>query len=138
MRKAAYKALERYKKKHKYFGKTPEQRMDIAVEAAAKAEGITVEEARKQLATWAANGGRMNVLERHGISQDNLNAMNDAAAKIGVPDVDKALEAALSKHQASGDVMPLSLNKAFSERARALNWVEGVEFVEDQGSKLLQ
>lgn len=54
-----------------------------------------------------------------------------AAKKLTIADIDRAMEKALSAHQTAGNEGPLPLGKMFAERARALLWVEGTEFVED-------
>lgn len=119
--------------------------------------GETPEEARKRLAIWARNGGRdtpvslqataeriaqMNVppgdIHDQGL-QDALDADKPvdpekavaAAKKLTIADIDRAMEKALSAHQTAGNEGPLPLGKMFAERARALLWVEGTEFVED-------
>lgn len=120
--------------------------------AAAKALdvlGETPEEARKRLAIWAKNGGRETPVSQPA-TPAAIAAMNDpglqdaldkdkpvdpekaveAAKKITIEDIDRAMEKALSAHQKAGNVGPLPLNKAFADRARALHWVEGVEFEE--------
>lgn len=116
--------------------------------------------ARKKLAIWAANGGRETVISQP-VSNPVLKRMNDAAVvhalqttppdapiapppdatveqateaakKLTVEDVDRALEAALSGWQSTGQEGPLPLSKLFAARARQLLWVEGVEFVEEK------
>lgn len=116
--------------------------------------------ARKKLALWAANGGREMVISRP-VTDPVLKRMNEAAVihalqttppdapvaapsdatveqateaakKLTVEDVDKALEAALSGWQAADHAEPLPLSKLFAARARQLLWVEGVEFAEEK------
>lgn len=111
--------------------------------------GETPEEARKRLAIWARNGGRETPVSQPA-TPAAIAAMNDqglqdalnkdkpidpekavAAAKgLTVEDIDRAMENALSLHHKLGSEQPLPLNKAFADRARALHWIEGVEFVE--------
>ena len=90
--------------------------------------------ARESLAIWARNGGRDTAVSP-AASADDLGAMNqkavDAAKKITADDVDRALEATLSRWQADGREGPLPLSKLFAARARTLGWVEDVEFVEE-------
>lgn len=116
--------------------------------------------ARKKLAIWAANGGR-ETPRSPPVTDPVLKRMNDAAAihalqttppdapvsappeatveqatvaatKLTIADIDKAMEAALSRWQAAKREDPLPLNKMFSARARQLGWVEGVEFAEEK------
>jgi hypothetical protein len=132
---------------------------DVAARAAEAAPGGSEEDAaRKKLAIWAANGGRETAIsapatdealkrmneaskatnleaeaQEEAISAPATEAAIDAAKKITVDDVDKALEQALTRHQAAGNVNPLPLNSMFAARARSLGWVENVEFVEAAG-----
>lgn len=112
--------------------------------------GETPEEARKRLAIWARNGGRDTPVSQPA-TPAAIAAMNDpglqdaldadkpvdpekavaAAKKLTIADIDRAMEKALSAHQTAGNEGPLPLGKMFAERARALLWVEGTEFVED-------
>lgn len=112
--------------------------------------GETPEEARKRLAIWARNGGRDTPVSQPA-TPAAIAAMNDpglqdaldadkpvdpekavaAAKKLTIADIDRAMEKALSAHQTAGNEGPLPLSKMFAERARALLWVEGTEFVED-------
>lgn len=55
---------------------------------------------------------------------------HDHIGGLTVEQVDKALETTLDKHWAGGGSAPLELGRMFAARARALNWQEGVEFVE--------
>jgi hypothetical protein len=95
-------------------------------------------EARKKLAVWAAQGGRETAVSP-AITEAELDAINppppiteeDAAKKVTISDIDKALENALSKWQSGGHVEPLPLSRIFAARARQIGWVEGVEFEED-------
>ena len=57
----------------------------------------------------------------------------DAARSLTIADVDAALERALSKHQETGQIKPMLLNGSFATRARAMGWIEGVEFEEGIG-----
>lgn len=98
-------------------------------------------EARKQLALWAASGGRETSVSP-AVSNAELDAMNasklqdiperETAEKIKIEDIDKALENTLTKWQAEGHTDPLPLSKLFAARARQLGWIEGVEFAEDK------
>lgn len=54
----------------------------------------------------------------------------EACRKVSVADVDKAMEKALTNHWARGGSAPLELSRPFAARARALGWLEGVEFKE--------
>lgn len=112
--------------------------------------GDDAAEARKKLAIWAASGGRATAVSAPA-TPAAIAAMNDqglqdaldkdkpvdpekaiaAAKKLTVEDIDRAMELALSAHQRAGHVDPLPLNATFAARARALLWVEGVEFVEE-------
>ena len=57
----------------------------------------------------------------------------DAAKKLTPEDIDKALEASLTKWQYEQHrVDPLPLSRLFAARARQLGWAEGVEFVEER------
>jgi hypothetical protein len=63
----------------------------------------------------------------------NVLAIKEAAAqasKLTIEDVDKAMEAALTRHQKAGGEAPLELSPTFAARARHLGWVENVEFKE--------
>lgn len=120
---------------------------NIAARAAEAAPaGTEAEAARKKLAIWAANGGRETAISPPS-DLVSLNALSlkpapapeatveqatKAAAKLTAADVDRAMEAALSKHQASGAREPLVLSRLFAARARLLGWVEDVEFVEER------
>jgi hypothetical protein len=103
---------------------------------------LTPADARKALGIWARNGGRATALSP-AITQAELDAMNkppeltdeqiaDAAKKLTAEDIDKALEATLSKWQADRHREPLPLSKLFAARARQLGWVEDVEFAEEK------
>lgn len=97
--------------------------------------------ARKTLAIWAANGGRATAVS----PPADLAAMNAAsppaeatpedveaiAKKITVSDIDKAMEAALTRWQADQRQGPMPMSKLFAARARQLGWVEHVEFEEE-------
>lgn len=137
------------------------QAFDIAARAAEAAPPTEAKDAaRKKLAIWAANGGRETALSP-AISDERLKRMNDAAVthtlqtappdapldvpadvtveqaaeaakKLTVVDIDKAMEAALSNWQREGHEDPLLLSKLFAVRARQLGWVEDVEFVEEK------
>lgn len=88
-------------------------------------------------------GFRPSVVEDDGL-QDHLDKdqpievdkAKQAAAKLTAADVDKALEAALSGWQGAGQEGPMPLSKLFAARARQLGWVEDVEFVEKNESRL--
>lgn len=103
-------------------------------------------EARRKLATWAANGGRQTAISPQA-SDEELEALNakanispaqeeaavQAAKKITVEDVDAALEKALTKWQhVDKRTDPMPMSKVFAARARALGWAEGVEFQEEK------
>lgn len=126
--------------------------LSMAPAAAQRALDIlaeTPEDARRRLAIWARNGGRATAVTRPA-TPAQIAAMNDpglqdaldadkpvdpekaaqAATKLTIEDIDRAMEKALSAHQKAGHVEPLPLTKAFADRARALHWVDGVEFVE--------
>lgn len=135
------------------------QVFDIAARAAESAPPAEAQDAaRKKLAIWAANGGRETALSP-AISDERLKRMNDAAVidtlqttppdaplsapveatveqattaakKLTIEDVDLALEAALTNWHKAGEQGPLPMSKLFAARARQLNWVEDVEFVE--------
>lgn len=137
------------------------QAFDIAARAAESAPLAEAQDAaRKKLALWAANGGRETALSP-AISDERLKRMNEAAMahtlkttppdapisappeatveqateaakKLTVADVDKALEAALSGWQTAGQEGPMPLSTMFAARARQLLWVEGVEFLEEK------
>lgn len=137
------------------------QAFDIAARAAESAAPAEAQDAaRAKLAIWAANGGRETALSP-AISDPTLKRMNDAAVvhtlqttppdapidapapttveqaadaakKLTVADVDKAMEAALSAWQHAQREDPLPLSKMFAARARQLGWVENVEFVEEK------
>ena len=98
---------------------------------------------------WAKNGGRATAISpavtaeeldlmnaQGGLQQkmtpEQIEAAKTEAGKLTVADVDKAMERALTAHQKSGAVTPLVLNRLFAARARALGWVENVEFVEEK------
>lgn len=117
--------------------------------AARAAESVPAPEAqdaaRKKLALWAANGGRETAISAPMPAEalDRLNQSHRNAPDVGpvaeptvpritVEDVDKALEAALSGWQSTGQEGPLPLSKLFAARARQLLWVEGVEFEEEK------
>lgn len=110
-----------------------------AAELERKALQMTPEGARETLAVWARNGGRATAVSPAAATEE-LEAMNaaskpqlteeEAAAKITVEDIDKALENTLTKWQTDLHQEPLPLSRLFAARARALGWVEGVEFEE--------
>jgi hypothetical protein len=130
---------------------------DVAARAAEAAPEPEAEDAaRKKLAIWAANGGRETAISPP-ISDMALKRMNegvlaadlaaadageevpapptaeqvaDAAKKLTVDDVDKALEKTLTDWQSTGHVEPLQLGTIFAARARQIGWVEDVEFIE--------
>lgn len=134
---------------------------DVAARAAEAAPpGQAQEAARRKLAIWAANGGRETAVSL-AVSDPVLQRMNkaavvatlattppdaplsqpaattveratEAAKKITIEDVDKALETALTNWQKAQHKEPLPLSKLFAARARQLGWVEDVEFVEVQ------
>lgn len=122
--------------------------------AARAAEAVPPSEAqdaaRKKLALWAASGGRETAISQR-IPDEVLKRMNDAAIahalqppepmiedavdiakKLTVADIDKTMEAALSKWQAARQQGPMPLSKLFAARARQLGWVEDVEFEEEK------
>lgn len=135
------------------------QAFDIAARAAEAAPPADAQEAaRKRLAIWAGNGGRETPLSepitdpalqllnaastRHALQttppdapiepgEVTVDAATEAAKKITVADVDKAMEAALSRWQEERRPGPLPLSKVFAARARQLGWVEHSEFVEE-------
>jgi hypothetical protein len=137
------------------------QAFDIAARAAEAAPPAdAAEAARKKLAIWAANGGRETAVSP-AITDPALKLMNEAAVvhtlrttpadapieapaeatveqateaakKLTVADVDKAMESALTKWQAAKHEEPLPMNAMFAARARVLGWVENVEFVEEK------
>lgn len=99
-------------------------------------------EARKALGIWARNGGRTTAVSP-AVTQAELDAMNkppeltdeqiaDAAKKLTAADIDKALEATLTRWQAEGRREPLPLSPLFAARARQLGWAENVEFAEEK------
>lgn len=134
---------------------------DVAARAAEAAPaGMGQEAARRKLAIWASNGGRETAVSP-AVSDPVLKRMNqaavhatlavtppdapiaapapatveravDAAKKITIEDVDKAMEAALDSWQKGGHQEPLPLTKLFAARARQKGWVENVEFVEER------
>lgn len=105
-------------------------------------------EARRKLATWAAQGGRVTAVSPQAADEelDALNAASprnlspeeeaaavQAAKKITPEDIDAALEKALTRWQYEQKrVDPMPLSKLFAARARALGWAEGVEFYEEK------
>lgn len=137
------------------------QAFDIAARAAESAPPAEAQDAaRRKLAIWAANGGRETAISQP-VSDPVLKRMNaaavahalqttppdapvsappeatveqaiEAAKKLTIADVDKALETALSNWQGEGHEDPLPLSKLFAARARQLSWVENVEFVEEK------
>lgn len=137
------------------------QVFDIAARAAEAAPLAEAQDAaRAKLAIWAANGGRETALSP-AVTDPVLKRMNeaavihtlqttppdapmsapadatveqatDAAKKLTIEDVDKALEKALTSWQGSGREGPMPLSKLFAARARQLLWVEGVEFAEEK------
>lgn len=136
---AAREASVPFSKFNEHYAKS---RVFAANQLMAKAINATPNAATKALAVWAANGGRATAVSP-AVTERELEAMNKpepvppeqavkAAAKLTVEDVDKALEAALSKWQADRHEDPLPLSKLFAARARQLGWVENVEFVEDK------
>lgn len=136
------------------------QAFDIAARAAEAAPaGDAQEAARRKLAIWAANGGRETAISKPA-TDPMLQLMNaaatrhalqttppdapieapapatvekaaEAAKKITIADVDKAMEAALTRWQADRKPGPMPMSKVFAARARQLGWVEDVEFVEE-------
>lgn len=117
-------------------------RLFAANQFVSKAINATPAAATKALAIWAGNGGRATAVSP-AVTEQELEAMNQsvqvepekavaAAAKLTAADVDKALEAALSGWQGTGQEGPMPLSKLFAARARQLGWVEDVEFVEEK------
>lgn len=119
-------------------------RVFAAVELERKALAASPEAARRVLGIWAGTGGRVTAVSPAATNAD-LEAMNvqsvteispkaaeAAAKKITAGDVDKAMEAALTRWQAERRQGPLPLSALFAARARALGWVEHVEFEEDR------
>lgn len=133
-------------------------RMFAAHELERKALNASPEAARRTLAIWAANGGRMTAasppvtsealkrmnegvlsedLERTPIGEPippapTVEQATESVKKLTVTDIDKALESALSRWQAAQNEHPMPLSKLFAARARQLGWVEDVEFVEEK------
>lgn len=125
-------------------------RVHAANNLISKAINATPEAATKALAIWAANGGRPTAVSP-AATPAAIAAMNDqglqdhldstkpidpekaaaAAKKLTPADVDKALEGALNGWQTAGNEGPMPLSRLFAARARALLWVENVEFVEE-------
>lgn len=139
-KKAAREARVPFAKFNEHYAKS---RVFAANQLAAKAINASPEAARKALAIWAANGGRATAASP-AASQDDLDRMNaaslpeptveqtkEAVKKVTVADVDKAMEAALSRWQAERKDGPMPLSRLFAERARQMGWVENVEFVEE-------
>lgn len=140
---------EHYARSRMYAAHEMERKALVATpEAAREALAVlgssypTPAEARRRLAIWAANGGRATALSP-AATQAELDAMNkppeltdeqiaEAAQKLTAADIDKALEATLTKWQAAGRREPLPLSKLFAARARQLGWAEDVEFVEEK------
>lgn len=112
------------------------------------ADPASAAEARRKLAAWAANGGRVTAISP-AVSDEELQGINaasprnhiapeqeaaavEAAKKISAEDVDKALERALDNwHHTMRRVDPMPLSRLMAARARALGWSEGVEFYEE-------
>lgn len=137
-KKAAREAGVPFAKFNRHYEKS---RVFAANQLVSKAINATPAAATKALAVWAANGGRATAISP-AVTEQELEAMNEpapvapeqavaAAAKLTPADVDKAMEAALSKWQGAGRQDPLPLGKLFAARARQLGWVENVEFVEE-------
>lgn len=97
--------------------------------------------ARKKLALWAAQGGQ-KVPVSPAVAEAEADAIGppppiteeEAAKKVTISDIDKALENALSKWQGEGRTEPLPLSRLFAARARQIGWVEDVEFEEQKGA----
>lgn len=98
----------------------------------AAAEQERAAEARKRLGLWAASAKPTDA-ELAAMNDRKLEPLGEkeAATKITIEDIDKALENTLSNWQAEGRTEPLPLSKLFAARARQLGWIEGVEFTED-------
>lgn len=87
--------------------------------------------ATRVLGTWAAKGGTLTAGERAAV-EAHARAATKEAERLTVTDVDKAMENALTAHQTAGRSDPLGLSPPFAARARALGWVENVEFMEEK------
>lgn len=145
-KKAAREAGVPFSKFNEHYARS---RVHAAVQLEQKALRATPEAARRALAVWAANGGRATAVSPPA-TPAAIVAMNDqglqdhldrnkpvdpekaveAAKKLTAADIDKALEATLSTWQGVGNEGPLPLSRIFAARARALGWVEDVEFSE--------
>lgn len=80
---------------------------------------------------WAAQGGTLTPGQSAAIQAQARAALSEAK-KLTVADIDAALEAALTKHQLDRNGAPLPLPPLLAARARSLNWVEEVEFIEEK------
>lgn len=141
-KKAAREANVPFAKFNEHYARS---RMFAAHELERKALNASPEAARKALAIWAANGGRatavsqpadlaaMNALSAppEEIVPEEVAAALEAAKKITPEDIDKAMESALTRWQADRRDGPMPLSTILSARARALGWVEDVEFYEE-------